>query len=80
MTDEYNRALMEGHLISASDEWFKARQALDFPEMRRLYEAAYKRAWEDHAAQHPSQSAGVVLQGDRDDLAAERNHDSGMEP
>ena len=61
---EHEVALMEGHLISAADEYFKARhEMLDTLDRRRVYEAAYKRAWDD--ARGAQASAEPWKVGDR---------------
>jgi hypothetical protein len=45
LTDEQDRALCEAYCNDASDEYFKARPALDFPEMRRIFYAGHRKAW-----------------------------------
>lgn len=45
LTDEQDRALCEAHCNDASDEYFAARQALDFPQMRRIFYAGHRKAW-----------------------------------
>jgi len=37
--------LCEAHFNAASDEYFSARKALDFPEMRRIFYAGFRKAW-----------------------------------
>ena len=44
-TDEQDRAMCEAHCNAASDEYFAARQALDFPQMRRIFYAGHRKAW-----------------------------------
>ena len=39
LTDEQDRALCEAYCNDASNEYFKARPVLDFPEMRRIFYA-----------------------------------------
>jgi hypothetical protein len=45
LSDEQDRALCEAHFNAASDEYFSARKALDFPEMRRIFYAGFRKAW-----------------------------------
>jgi hypothetical protein len=45
LTDEQDRALCEAYCNDASDEYFKARPAMDFPEMRRIFYAGHRKAW-----------------------------------
>jgi len=45
LTDEQDRAVCEAYCNDASDEYFKARPALDFPEMRRIFYAGHRKAW-----------------------------------
>ena len=52
LTDEQDRALCEAYCNDASDEYFKARPALDFPEMRRIFYAGHRKAWISYEAAH----------------------------
>jgi hypothetical protein len=52
LTDEQDRALCEAYCNGASDEYFKARPALDFPEMRRIFYAGHRKAWITRDAAH----------------------------
>jgi hypothetical protein len=52
LTDEQDRALCEASCNDASDEYFKARPALDFPEMRRIFYAGHRKAWITREAAH----------------------------
>ena len=51
-TDEQDRALCEAYCNNASDEYFKARPTLDFPEMRRIFYAGHRKAWIGYEAAH----------------------------
>ena len=51
-TDEQDRALCEAYCNAASDEYFAARQALDFPETRRIFYAGHRKAWIEYEAAH----------------------------
>ena len=44
-THEQEYALAEGHCIGASDKYFAARPAIDFSQMRKIFNHAYMRAW-----------------------------------
>jgi hypothetical protein len=52
LTGEQDRALCEAYCNDASDEYFKARPALDFPEMRRIFYAGHRKAWITREAAH----------------------------
>ena len=52
LTDEQDRALCEAYCNDASDEYFKARPAMDFPEMRRIFYAGHRKAWINYEAAH----------------------------
>lgn len=52
LTNEQERALCEAYCNDASDEYFKARPALDFPEMRRIFYAGHRKAWINYEAAH----------------------------
>ncbi len=52
LTDEQDRALCEAYFNDASDEYFKARPELDFPEMRRIFYAGHRKAWISYEAAH----------------------------
>jgi hypothetical protein len=52
LTDEQDRALCEAYCNDASDEYFKARPVLDFPEMRRIFYAGHRKAWITREAAH----------------------------
>lgn len=51
MSREHQIALMEGHLIAASNDFFGPRDHLDNRLNRSIYEAAYKRGWQDRGDQ-----------------------------
>lgn len=51
MSREHQIALMEAHLMAAIKEHFEARPTLDVPINLRIYEAAYKRGWQDREDQ-----------------------------
>ena len=51
MSREHQIALMEGYLAAASEEFFTARNHLCYPINQRIYEAAYKRGWQDRGDQ-----------------------------
>lgn len=70
---EQEIALCEAHQITASDEFFAARQALDFKEMRRIYEAGYKRAWSDR----PTLSGQTAESGEAGDVRVLWSDDQG---
>lgn len=52
LTGEQDRALCEAYCNDASDEYFKARPTLDFPEMRRIFYAGHRKAWIGYEAAH----------------------------
>lgn len=52
LTDEQDRALCEAYCNDASDEYFKARPAMDFPEMRRIFYAGHRKAWINYETAH----------------------------
>jgi hypothetical protein len=52
LTDEQDRALCEAYCNDASDEYFKARPALDRPEIRRIFYAGHRKAWINYEAAH----------------------------
>ena len=52
LTGEQDRALCEAYCNDASDEYFKARPAMDFPEMRRIFYAGHRKAWINYEAAH----------------------------
>ncbi len=43
--NEYDRALMEGHEIAASNAYFSARPQIDTNDRRKVFEAGFKAAW-----------------------------------
>tara|TARA_R110000868_G_scaffold99334_1_gene273431 strand:+ start:314 stop:1303 length:990 start_codon:yes stop_codon:yes gene_type:complete len=45
LTPEQEDAMCEAHINADSDAYFKARPALDFPEMRRIFYAGHRKAW-----------------------------------
>lgn len=61
MSYEHDRAIMEGHMHTACDEYFNVRPQIDTNFARRVFEAGFARAW--HAVQAgpgpcPSRIAG----------------------
>ena len=46
LTYEQQIAIREGHQASAETEYFAARQALDFPELRCIFCAGHRRGYE----------------------------------
>ena len=52
LTDEQDRALCEAYYNNASDEYFKARPALDCREMRQIFYAGHRKAWISYEAAH----------------------------
>lgn len=63
MTYEQDRALMEGHRNAATESYFQARPVLDARDIRRAYEAAYAKAWEDCSALASAPAAEPVPTG-----------------
>ena len=48
LTDEQDRALCEAYFNDASDEYFKARPAIDSAVNRRIFYAGHRKAWITH--------------------------------
>lgn len=75
MTYEQDRALMEGHRNAAAESYFQARPVLDARDIRRAYEAAYAKAWEDcstsglGAERYRKMRAWFLSDGKRSDIA-----------
>jgi hypothetical protein len=52
LSDEQERALCEAYCNEASEEYFKARPTINFPEMRKIFYAGHRRAWINYKAAH----------------------------
>lgn len=74
---ERDRALMEAHREGAADAYFKARHPmLDRLENRRVYEAAYAKAWADQQALSASLAKALQDYVSEDEIA--EGHGSGI--
>ena len=51
MSREHQIALMDGYLNTSIETYFQARPDLDVHPTRYIYEAAYKRGWQDRGDQ-----------------------------